>query len=69
MNLENIPRQLQLTGVNVHLSVVDKGASSSHDRITRSMQGAMSPSAFGIENGAYDSAIYVPSSNLCAVRL
>jgi hypothetical protein len=33
------------------------------------MQGAMSPSAFGIENGAYDGAIYVPSSNLCAVRL
>ena len=43
MNLEHIPRQLQLTRVDVHPSVVDKRASSSHDCISRSMQDAMSP--------------------------
>ena len=43
MNLEHIPRQLQLTRVDVHPSVVDKGASSSHDCISQSMQDTMSP--------------------------
>src|SRR2546421_12395045 len=54
MNLEHIPRQLQLTRVDVNPSVMDKGASSSHDCISRSMQDAMSP-LFWNRNGVYDS--------------